>query len=244
MRHDVGVAGLAGDAVLSLAAEHTVPGVDAILWWNGSQFLGSDAFAHLVTAVDAVILDSSGRERGEAVIREVAAFAERYPGVALHDLAFMRLDPWMDMIAQFFDDPALREDLFSIESLRVESGSEAEAHYLASWLGSRLSWKALDAHSFRAHDGRSIRLEREVAGDLRRVRRVVLTAGDSTYTAALSELDPNTVCLTVEGAKAKATRCAPLRNIDNVSLIERALLKSGNDQIFDTSLVTVRELLT
>ena len=85
-------------------------------------------------------------------------------------------------------------------------------------------------------------LRHEIKGDVRRVLSVVLTSDDSTYTAALSD-DPNTVCLCVDGARAKATRCAPLQNVDNVSLIERALLKNAHDRIFETSLQTVRELL-
>lgn len=242
-RHDLGVASLEGAAVLSLAHEHTVADVPTILWWNGTELLGSNVFARLVETAETVVVDSSGLERGGARIRELGTFMAAYPAVVLHDLAFMRLGPWMDMIAQFFDDHALREDLFSINALRIESGSDAEAHYLAGWLGSRLSWEPVDAHSFRARDGRLVALSHEVKGDKRRVRRVVLESDDSTYTAELSDLDPNTVCLTVGGAKAKLTRCAPLMNVDNVSLIERALLKNAHDQIFETSLETVRHLL-
>jgi glucose-6-phosphate dehydrogenase assembly protein OpcA len=242
-RHDVGVANLDAAAIASLAREHTVADVPTILWWNGTGLLESDAFARLVEDAQTVVVDSSGLERGRARIGELGTFLARYPGVVLHDLAFLRLGPWMDMIAQFFDDPALREDLFSISSLRVVSGSEAEAYYLSGWLGSRLSWQPLDANTFSAHGGRTVRVEQEVKGDMRRVLRVVLESDDSTYSAALSDLDPYTVCLSVSGAKAKPTRCAPLQNVDNISLIERALLKNAHDQIFETSLETVRKLL-
>jgi len=241
-RHAVGVAGLGAGAVVSLAAEHTVVDVPTVLWWNGSELLRSEVFARLAAGARTVVVDSSGQERGAARLRELCEFVAKSPGLVLHDLAFMRLGPWMDMIAQFFDDPALREDLFSINALRIESGSDAEAHYLAGWLGSRLSWEPLDAHSFRAHDGRRVRLEHEVKGDVRRVLSVVLASDDSTYSAALSD-DPNTVCLTVTGVKAKPRRCAPLMNVDNISLIERALLRDARDVIFETSLETVRDLI-
>jgi hypothetical protein len=71
----------------------------------------------------------------------------------------------------------------------------------------------------------------------------VLRSDDSTYRAALSEADEHVVELSVEGAKATQTRYVPLQNIGNTSLIERAILESGRDQIFETSLLTVRELL-
>jgi len=59
----------------------------------------------------------------------------------LRDLAWMRLRPWQDMIANFFDDPALLGELFSIRRLHIASGSDSEAFYLAGWLASRLDWQ-------------------------------------------------------------------------------------------------------
>ena len=72
---------------------------------------------------------------------------------------------------------------------------------------------------------------------------VELSAGDSTYSATLSEHDSNVVCLVVEGAKAKPMWHVPLQNITNTALIERAIIENVRDQIFETSLLTVRDLL-
>ena len=72
---------------------------------------------------------------------------------------------------------------------------------------------------------------------------VVLRSRDSVYRAALSEADPHVVALSVEGAKATAVRYVPLQNVGNTSLIERAILENAHDRIFETSLLTVRELL-
>jgi glucose-6-phosphate dehydrogenase assembly protein OpcA len=151
--------------------------------------------------------------------------------------------PWQDMIAQFFDDPALREDLFSIEALEIESGSDAEALYLAGWLGSRLSWEIAERDAFRDRSGRRITFKKIDKGDQRRVGSVVLRSGDSTYRATLSESDAHVVALSVEGAKATGVRYVPLQNVGNTTLIERAILENAHDGIFETSLLTVRELL-
>jgi glucose-6-phosphate dehydrogenase assembly protein OpcA len=241
-RRTIDVYAMDAATVASIAKEFSVPGAPGVLWWSGREIAG-ETLARLLENTRTLIVDSSAHERGEARIRAVAEFAAAHPAVRFHDLAFLRLGPWMDMIAQFFDDAALREDLFFIRGLSIESGSEAEARYLAGWLGSRLSWEPVDGHAFRARDGSPVRLDQTIAGDMRRVRRVVLTSDDSTYVAELAEADANTVCLTVTGAKAKPMRCAPLQNVDNVSLIERALLRDGRDVIFDTSLETVRGLL-
>ncbi len=242
-RVDLGVGALGHATIGTLTQELVVPDMPTVLWWSGARLLQSRTFSGLAQNATKVLVDSSGKARGEETIRELGEFLSRFPGVVLQDLAFMRLAPWQEMIAQFFDDPSLREDLFSIEALEIESGSEAEALYLAGWLGSRLSWEPSGQDTFRDRDGRTIAFTKIDKGDQRRVRSVVLRAGESTYRAALSDEDENVVELSVEGAQAARNRYVPLQNIANTSLIERAILESRRDQIFETSLLTVRELL-
>jgi hypothetical protein len=47
----------------------------------------------------------------------------------------------------------------------------------------------------------------------------------------------------VAGPKERPLQYVPLQNIENTSLIERAIIESNRDQIFETSLLTVRDLL-
>ena len=242
-RVDIGVATIDHGAIISLAQELSMPDIPTVLWWSGARLLQSRTFSGLAQSADTVLVDSSGKASGEETIRELGEFLARFPRARLQDLAFMRLAPWQDMIAQFFDDPALREDLFSIVALEIESGSEAEALYLGGWLGSRLSWEAVGRDAFRARSGEHISFQQTPKGNKRRVSSVVLRSADSTYRAALSEEDENVVALFVEGAKAKAVSYVPLQNVANTNLIERAILENARDQIFETSLLTVRELL-
>ena len=242
-RIDIGVATLGHATIVGMVRQLTVAGCPTILWWSGASLLESRTFSGLVELADAVIVDSSGRARDEATLRELVEFQRRYPHVALHDLAFMRLAPWREMIAQFFDDPALRDDLFSLAALEVESGSEAEALYLGGWLGSRISWEATDPGTFRTTRGETVLFTRTPRGEGRRIVRVVLTSGDSRYLAQLAEDDENVVCLSVEGKRAKACWLVPLHAVDNTSLIERAILAGTRDPIFETTLETVRGLL-
>jgi glucose-6-phosphate dehydrogenase assembly protein OpcA len=239
----IGVKELDHASIIRLTQELCVPGVPMFLWWSGARFLQSRTFSGLAETATGVLLDSSGKASDEETIRELGDFPARFPSVILRDLAFMRLAPWQDMIAQFFDDPALREDLFSIRSLHIESGSDAEALYLAGWFGSRLSWEPSDGRSFIDRLGKRVPFTMQHKGSRRRILAVRLTTDDSTYVAELSNDDNNAVCLYVEGAKAKPMFCMPLQNIDNALLIERAILTCNRDQIFETSLVTVRDLI-
>ena len=242
-RVDIAVKTIDHASIVSLTQELTVPDIPTLLWWSGERLLRSRTFSGLAHSAAGVLVDSSGMARGEETIRELGEFLTRFPGVALRDLAFMRLAPWQDMIAQFFDDPALREDLFSLTALDIESGSDAEALYLAGWLGSRLSWEPCERDAFCDRRGNRIPFTKIDKGDRRRVVRVVLRSADSTYRAELSPDDEQVVCLFVEGARAKSPRYVPLQNIANTSLIERAILENARDPIFETSLMTVRDLL-
>ena len=242
-RVDIGVSALDHAAIVSITQELSVPDIPTVLWWTGARLLASRTFAGLAALAATILVDSSGKARDEATIRELAIYHERFPQVVMHDLAFMRLAPWLDMIAQFFDDPTLREDIFSLNALEIESGSEAEALYLAGWLGSRLSWDAQSRESFVDRRGIDIPFRVELRGDQRRVRSVILRTADSIYRAELSDDDAGVVCLTVEGAKAKSIGCVPLQNIENTTLIERAILENARETIFETSLETVKELL-
>ncbi|MFY9780270.1 MAG: glucose-6-phosphate dehydrogenase assembly protein OpcA [Candidatus Baltobacteraceae bacterium] len=239
----IGVAGLEHGTIVRLVHDLCVPGVPLFLWWSGARFLQSRTFSGLAEAATGVLLDSSGHASGEETIRELGDFPARFPHVVLRDLAFMRLAAWQDMIAQFFDDPALREDLFSIRSLHIDSGSDAEALYLAGWLGSRLSWEPAEGRTFIDRRGKRVPFTMEHKGGRRRILRVRLASDDSTYVAELSGDDCNAVCLHVEGAKAKPMFCMPLQNVDNALLVERAILTGSRDQIFETSLLAVRGLL-
>jgi glucose-6-phosphate dehydrogenase assembly protein OpcA len=242
-RVDIGVAATGYAAIISLTQELSVPEIPTVLWWSGGRLLQSRTFSGLTQSATSVLVDCSGKACGDDQIRELGEFLTRFPSVVLKDLAFMRLAPWQNTIAQFFDDPALREDLFSLTALEIESGSDAEALYLGGWLGSRLSWEVAHRDAFRDRSGRTIPFTKIDKGDQRRVLSVVLRAGDSTYRAALSASDPGVVELSVDGPKARPLQYVPLQNIENTSLIERAIIESQRDQIFETSLLTVRDLL-
>ncbi len=242
-RVDIGVKPLAHDAIVSLVQELAVPDIPTVVWWTGAKLLVSRTFSGLAAMAATVLIDSSGRARDEETLRELCTFAERFPKATLHDLAFMRLTPWQDIIAQFFDDPTLREDLFSLVGLEIESGSEAEAIYLAGWLGSRLSWQVSARDTFTDGRGTTIAFSTHAKGDQRRVQSVVLRAPTSTYRAELSADDSKVVCLSVDGSNEQRMGCVPLHDIENTSLIERAILTNARDRIFETSLDTVRALL-
>lgn len=240
-RVDIGVDGVRAAERMHLVQSLIVSNVPVVLWWAADRLFTSNTFAALLPVSEHVILDSSGTGTDPAAIREFANYFATGHDCFLRDLAWMRLDPWRDVVAQFFDDPAMREELFRIRKIEVASGSDAEALYLGAWLATRLGWTVCDGSTFCDRAGAKIPFERTREGDIRRVQRVTLHTDDSTYSAYVSGQEA--VALEVSGRRSRAQRHVPLQAIDNTSLIERAILTKSGDEIFVEALHMVGELL-
>jgi glucose-6-phosphate dehydrogenase assembly protein OpcA len=186
---------------------------------------------------DSAIVDSSLGVRDASTIGELSEFYAQHRRVALHDLAYMRLHPWQDIIAQFFDDPQFREELFSIRKLRIVSGSDAESVYLAGWLGSRLGWNAVARDRFTDRNGNPIDMEHVREGQPRRVHSIAISTATTVYHGDVDTGDTSVVRVWAEGERATDGRIVPIQAVDNASLIERAALElGGTDEIFETAL--------
>ncbi len=137
-------------SIIESLSESRLPGV---------LLLGPGAHAAVVDALSPgctrVVFDSAYHG-----VTRSARIAELSPA-HLEDLAFSRGRRWRDMIARFFDDPALMPAAKDVRSVRIEhvacareEGMGAEAELLLGWLGSRLGFQA--TRGAVTHDGRRI----------------------------------------------------------------------------------------
>lgn len=239
----IGSLGMTPDELRETTQGLIISDLPTVLWWTPDAISGEPAFEALLDIADALVVDSSGSTTGEASVLELATFFASRPTLALRDLAWMRLRPWQDMIAQIFDDANLREELFAIRKLCISSGSAAEALYLGGWLGSRLGWTACARDQFCDRSGMNIPFERARDGGIRRVRSVELTTAKAVYTATVSTNDEHVVTLHSSLSAAGNERHVPLQAIDNASLLERAILEPATDEVFETALRMVGMLL-
>jgi glucose-6-phosphate dehydrogenase assembly protein OpcA len=243
-RVEIGVAELSPIAACELATSLLAPDVPTVLWWSADSLNEDTAFRCFFDNADSAVVDSSLGVRDASTLDELSTFYEQHRSVALRDLAWMRLHPWQDIIAQFFDDPSLREELFSIYKLNIVSGSDAEALYLSGWLASRLGWNAVGHDAFTDRYGHRIRFEHERDGQPRRVHSIAITTTTSTYFGTVDKDDNTVVRVWVEGKNAREERIFPLQAVDNASLIEQAALEGGGtDEIFETALRMVATLI-
>ncbi|MDP9017271.1 MAG: glucose-6-phosphate dehydrogenase assembly protein OpcA [Candidatus Eremiobacteraeota bacterium] len=239
---ELGVAHMSPQAICSAINTLRVADIPNVLWWTSDTVANELLFDDMIVMMDTIIVDSSGIDGEEFAIRELAEFFAGNRNVLLRDLAYMRLAPWQDMVAQFFDDAAFVADVHRIERVEITAGSDAEGYYLISWLASRLHWKPCGRFALCDADGRKIEVVMKRNGELRRVLRIALSTQESVFCAELTD-SPDTVCMSVSGAKSSPQRCSPLQHIDNMSLLEKAFLIPAHDEVFESSLRVLHDLL-
>jgi glucose-6-phosphate dehydrogenase assembly protein OpcA len=109
----------------------------------------------LEEVADVVIVDSAAESRPE----RFPPVWRRRPGRCegrIHDLAWARLTPWRELLAEAFDRPDTARALASIQEVTILHGGEeppAGAWLLAGWLATRLGWRP------RARAGTHVRFE-------------------------------------------------------------------------------------
>ena len=238
----VDVVGLSPAQIAEYVTTLCPRGVPTELWWSSSTSSARPVFDALLPHIDAIVVDSSGALRDARTLLELTHFRAANPSVGLRDLAWLRLRPWQEMIAHFFDDPNLLGELYALRSLTIASGSDAEAFYLGGWLASRLGWRARGRDAFADREGKAIAFKRERTGEIRRVRSVELASASSAYHGEVTD-DPQVVRVWVSGEHARDARLFTLQAIDNASLLEAAILQRGTDELFATALSNAATLL-
>jgi glucose-6-phosphate dehydrogenase assembly protein OpcA len=151
------------------------------LWWPGNDFVNNPLFEDLQQIVDRVIVDSAqlGKDvSGVAAMRALLDDSDAGSPL-IGDFTWLRLAPWRQLIAQFFDPPDVQQCLSTIDELTIsyaevrEDGSSgfASALLTVGWLASRLGWEIMDPLEKRKSGGWSAPLR---ASDNGRGREISL----------------------------------------------------------------------
>lgn len=226
----LGVNGLTPDELHSIVHDLLIPDIGCALFWAGND-LNDARFETLRPLAQTLVVDCSRASDPKLALHELTTIASDEDH-SISDLSYLRLLPWQDMVAQFFDDPELVAQLPLITRLEITSGSEPEAYYLAGWLASRLQWQPCGDHELCNPGGEIITVAISKQGEPRRVYSVVLRSHSGAFSAELDPQSPDLVCLTVAGKPRRDRRCAPLHDVDLVSLVEQAMLAPRKDPVF------------
>lgn len=215
-----------------------------VLVWASTRISEDARFACLAPMARIVVYNSSALDNSESGLRQLVTFMRDHPDVVACDLAYLRLEPWQDSIALFFDAKSVIRELFDLRRVEISSGSAAEAYYLLGWLASRLEWTPCGPDRFCNRFGTQIEFSIALDGPPRRISRVALHSSQTQFFAQLGREKPEVIALTVSGAVQHPDRWRPIVNIDTASLIERAILTARKDRVFHDSLAAASDILT
>ena len=95
---------------------HDLP---VVLWWPDDVPFDSNVLRELVGTVERLFVDS-GAFRGDGIERLVGMARCLRSGVVVHDIAWMRLLLWRELLAGLFDHPLLQPELRSISAVRID----------------------------------------------------------------------------------------------------------------------------
>ena len=218
------------------------------LWWQGE--LPDPIDEQLWTWVDRLIYDSREWRDFDSQMRLVeAAQVEAHHRVVLCDLNWTRLVQMRLAIAQFFDNPAGREKLRTIERVEITftPGCRSTAVLLVGWLAAQLRWESS------AHFGASTLHFRDVSGNTinislsenegEAISGCSIFAGSTEYRVEDPKgADLLRVSTFTDGAE-RMRQLMPAGSNDPVRLIREELMRGGPHQVYLRAVKSVRELM-
>jgi glucose-6-phosphate dehydrogenase assembly protein OpcA len=238
---ELGVQEYGPEMLRSSVATLRLPDAPVVLLWIASG-IGNDArFAMLCEDVQTIVYNSSLLDAGHAALCELVDYVEAHPQLPLADLAYLRLEPWQECVALFFDGPAAAE-LRDLQAVEIACGSDPEAFYLLGWLASRLRWKPVASDALAADSGNRVTFTIRREGEPRRIARIELRSSKSVFRAEVDG-ERETIHLSVTGSSEHAPRYRAVNNPGVAALVERAILWGRNDRIFQDALAAAGEIL-
>src|SRR2546423_1328032 len=148
------------------------PPLPTYLWWIGAVPYEAELFRHMVDLCDRLIVDSGFFARPVEGLAQLAAHQQRTAGDrGVGDVHWMRLTPWRNLAAQFFDGAELRPYASCIDSVRLGYTHDEQTHgglgqalLLAGWLTSCLGWSPRPRAARRHGDTVYLEAERPAVG--------------------------------------------------------------------------------
>ena len=202
----------------NVVAARRLSSLPALAWWRGGD---PGALAALAPLVDRLVLDSQDPSS------DWSAATRLLEVTALSDLRWTRLTRWRNLMAQFFDLPAIREAAARFSTLEIDAGDEPAARLLAAWLSRRLPTAAPLQVRIMAAPHSMSRIS--LAGPQHRLE-LSLTAAGTCVRASVTD-----------AAQRLTERTVSLGNQSLAALLEEEMRIRARDGAFEDALRTLVE---
>jgi len=215
--------------------------VPVYTWWRRTSLAADPLWEPLARLSDRCIVNSATSADPARALADLAGLAsnDAWRG-ASGDLAWIRLEPWREIVAAQFDSGLTRGYLDGISAVEIDTASTTAGAYLVAWLASRLGWSLDDRQAaWRRPDGAAVavRLAPDRGSGSRLIGAVRIEATDLGRTARLvaerTAPDEDSVRLRVEAEHA----CPPpsilkIRRPEDAPLLCGELGRDSEDPVF------------
>jgi glucose-6-phosphate dehydrogenase assembly protein OpcA len=143
------VGGELAQHLASTVAPLLIHDLPVVLWWPDDVPFGRPDFRELADECDRLFIDS-GHFRGDGLARLTSMAAAVREGLVVHDVSWMRLMLWRELLASCFDHPLLTRELRQLRTIRIDvarPGTDvrlSRAALFVGWLVSRLRLSVLE----------------------------------------------------------------------------------------------------
>jgi len=236
---------------------HDLP---VVLWWPDDVPFGRADFTELADEVDRLFVDS-GHFRHHGLTR-LSGMAEAIDGgLVVHDVSWMRLMLWRELLASCFDHPLLIRELKHLRSIRVDvarPGGDvrlSRAVLFVGWLMSRLRLQVVEPLREAGDDSwvatlrsgkRTISVEIRpvevefsgavrVAGSVVRAELEAHRSDAATHVTVTRQADHLLATANWNGASV-ARRASKLEAFDESPYLAESLDRTGHDRLFAQAL--------
>lgn len=227
-----------------------VPDVPVVLWWPRGEPFDDPLFAKMRPMADRVVVDSTTFARPVGGLRRLAALAEE--GVFVSDLAWSRLTPWRELLAQFFDAPVMVPYLDDVQGVELthEPGGEGSTEHnqallLIGWLATRLGWQVPEAASgdqftLRRGDGKDVAVRMAqaaaIADALDRLAQCSIVTAGARFSVARDSAPDSAVARAEVPGHPTLQRVVRLEQQTEARLLAEELRMLGRDGVFERAL--------
>lgn len=136
----------------SIVSPLLIAELPTFLWWPSGEFKDNAIFEDLALVADRLVFDSARLGNDAHAVADYRTLIDEPTDPLVGDFTWLRLAPWRQLVAQFFDPVDTHESLKHIESVSIAYAQErqdrgsgfAAALLICGWLGSRLGWEVVE----------------------------------------------------------------------------------------------------
>lgn len=139
-------------ALSSVVSPLLIAELPTFLWWPSGEFIDNAIFEDLALISDRLVFDSARLGNDAHAVADYRTLIDDEDDPLVGDFTWLRLAPWRQLVAQFFDSVDTRKSLDNIQSVSIAYAQErrdrgsgfAAALLICGWLGSRLGWEVIE----------------------------------------------------------------------------------------------------